>query len=113
MKRWPKAVITLREDARVIHGKPKRAFRCAPEKIDRHSPLGYYNYAASYVVGEGLEATHPSAPTTAMYCHAMELYLKSFLRLHGVSAMRLGWIGHDFRKLLTGANVGPDGYRKL
>ena len=33
--------------------------------------------------------------------HAIELYLKSFLRFHGVSAKRLQSIGHDYERLLS------------
>lgn len=112
MKRWPNAVVTLRADARVIHDSRKEPFDVSgDEKIDRHSSLGYYHYAASYhaaaelILAEGLEATHPDAPATAIYCHAIELYLKSFLRLHRVSAIRLRWIGHDFRKLRSRART--------
>jgi hypothetical protein len=111
MKRWPKAAIILRANARVIHDSRKAPFDVPGEEIDRHSSLGYYNYAASYhaaaelIVAEGLEATHPSSPAMAMYCHAIELYLKSFLRLHRISAVRLRWIGHDFQKLQSRART--------
>ncbi len=37
--------------------------------------------------------------------HAIELYLKSFLRLHGVSAARLRHIGHDFQRLPSRAEA--------
>jgi HEPN domain-containing protein len=80
------------------------------QSIDRHPPLGIYNYAASYHVAadlicdEGLKATHPEAPATFLYYHAIELYLKSFLRFHGVSAKRLQSIGHDYKRLLSRAS---------
>jgi len=48
---------------------------------------------------KGLRATHVEAPAAFLYYHAIELYLKSVLRLHGVSAKRLQNIGHDFQKL--------------
>jgi hypothetical protein len=63
--------------------------------IDRHPPIGLYYYAASYHVAadlicdQGLRATHPEAPATFLCYHAIELYRKSFLRFHGVSAKRL------------------------
>ena len=77
--------------------------------IDRRPAFGYYNFAASYHVAadliaeQGLRATHPQAPAASLYYHATELYLKSVLRLHGVSAKKLQKIGHDFRKLRSRA----------
>jgi hypothetical protein len=64
----------------------------ARSKIDRHAPIGWFNFAASYhaaadlIVDQGLKATHPESPAMALYLHAIELYLKSFLRLHGGTA---------------------------
>ena len=80
------------------------------QSIDRHPPIGLYYYAASYHVAadlicdQGLRATHPEAPATFLYCHSIELYLKSFLRFHGVSAKRLQSIGHDYKRLLSRAS---------
>jgi HEPN domain-containing protein len=79
------------------------------QSIDRHPPIGLYNYAASYHVAadlicdQGLRATHPESPATFLYYHAIELYLKSFLRFHGVSAKRLQSVGHDYKRLLSRA----------
>jgi len=39
-----------------------------------------------------------------LYYHAIELYLKSFLRFHGVSAKCLKSIGHDYKRLLSKAS---------
>jgi len=78
--------------------------------IDRHPSIGFYNYALSYHVAadlicdQGLKATHPEAPAMFLYYHAIELYLKSFLRFHGVSAKRLQSIGHDYKRLLSRAS---------
>ena len=70
------------------------------------SALGYYNYAASYNVAadflseHGLRATHPAVPASFLYYHTIELYLKSVLRLHGVSAEELEKeYRHNYRKL--------------
>jgi hypothetical protein len=60
--------------------------------------------AADLVCDHGLRATHPESPAMFLYYHAIELYLKSFLRFHGVSAKRLQCIGHDFfapRRILS------------
>src|SRR5262245_54869767 len=80
------------------------------QSIDRNPPLGIYNYAASYLVAadlicdEGLKATHPEAPAAFLYYHAIELYLKSFLRFHGLSVECLKQIGHDYKRLLREAS---------
>ena len=36
-----------------------------------------------------VDSTHPDSPIRFLYYHAIELYLKSFLRLHGHSASEL------------------------
>jgi HEPN domain-containing protein len=80
------------------------------QSIDRHPPIGIYNYAASYhvaadlICNEGLKATHPEAPATFLYYHAIELYLKAFLRFHGLSAECLKDIGHNYKRLLSEAS---------
>jgi hypothetical protein len=80
------------------------------DKIDRHSPIGLYNFAGSYhaaadlICEQGLRATHPGAPAKFLYYHAIELYLKSFLRFHGTSAKKLQSIGHDFKRLFSRAS---------
>jgi hypothetical protein len=81
------------------------------DNVDRHSAFGYYNFAASYHVAadlieeQGLKATHPGAPAAFLYYHAIELYLKSVLRLHGASAKKLRKIGHNFRALRSRAET--------
>ena len=57
---------------------------------DRTTPLGLFNYARSYWQSAVLlhharaKVTHPDAPVTLLLAHAIELYLKAFLRLRGV-----------------------------
>jgi hypothetical protein len=49
--------------------------------------------------------THPIAPVTLLLAHAIELYIKSYLRLQGLSAEDLKKkFGHDFRELLAEAS---------
>jgi len=61
----------------------------------RSTPLGFFNVAESYWRGAvtldsaKLKTTHPHSPVYFLYYHAIELYLKSFLRLHGHSAREL------------------------
>ena len=73
------------------------------------TPTGLYNYAVSYraaadlIAAQGLEAFHPEAPTQFLYFHAIELYLKSFLRRHGFSVQQLFDISHNFGKMRSSA----------
>ena len=64
----------------------------------RSTPMGFYHYAQSYREAANLltnadktsrKATHPEAPIRFLYYHAIELYLKAFLRTH---CARLGSI---------------------
>src|SRR5262245_47518692 len=57
---------------------------------DRTTPLGLFNFARSYwqsgvlLHDANAKVTHPDAPVTLLLAHAIELYLKAFLRLCGV-----------------------------
>jgi HEPN domain-containing protein len=109
-KRWPEDGIMLRQEERVIRdSRQETAPETADDQIDRRTPLGYLHYAVSYhaaadlVCSEGIEATHPDAPATFLYCQAAELYLKGFLRLKGDTAARLWWMGHDLQRLASRA----------
>jgi hypothetical protein len=72
----------------------KRSGTTTDEDI-RSSPLGFFNVAESYWAGAAaleraeLQTTHPNSPISFLYYHAIELYLKAFLRLHGHSAKEL------------------------
>jgi hypothetical protein len=61
----------------------------------RSSALGFFNAAESYsaaavaLVSAKLKTTHPTSPISFLYYHAIELYLKAFLRMHGHSAQEL------------------------
>jgi hypothetical protein len=104
-KRWPDDAIMLRQEARVIRDSRQETPPEIADKIEGPSPLSYLNYAVSYhaaadlVCSEPIEAAHPDAPATFLYCQAAELYLKAFLRLKGHSAARLRWMGHDLGRL--------------
>ena len=56
---------------------------------ERTPPIGLFNYARSYWrSAEQLRAskpdvTHPDAPISFLFYHAIELYLKAFLRSAG------------------------------
>jgi hypothetical protein len=77
----------------------------AGDKIDRHTPLGYYHYAVAYhaaadlIAEHGLKAFHPGAPALFLYYHAIELYLKAVLLIKRGSAKKLRKIGHEFGAL--------------
>ena len=78
---------------------------------ERTTPLGLFNYARSYWQSAVLlhnaraKVTHPDAPITLLLAHAIELYLKAFLRLRGVGIEEVrNSFGHDFKKLVDEAS---------
>ena len=87
---------------------------------DRTTPLGLFNYARSYWQSAVLlhharaKVTHPDAPVTLLLAHAIELYLKAFLRLRGVGIEEVRTtFGHDLKsllmkRLLAGSRSGRD-----
>lgn len=77
----------------------------------RTTPRGLFNYARSYWQSGVLlhdaraKVTHPDAPVTLLLAHAIELYLKAFLRLRGVGIDEVkNSFGHDFKKLVEEAS---------
>src|SRR5262245_14202526 len=73
---------------------------------DRTTDIGLFNYATSYHRAADalqklkLKATHPDAPKSWLYCHAIELYLKAHLRAAGRSVVELRKrYSHDLTKL--------------
>jgi HEPN domain-containing protein len=76
---------------------------------ERTTPVGLFNYARSYWrAGCNIDhdrlakiegVTHPDAPITYLFYHAIELYLKAFLRLHGIKMAKLKKIGHRYERL--------------
>jgi hypothetical protein len=83
--------------------------RAGTDDPTQTTPAGLYNYAVSYraaadlIAAQGLTAFHPEAPTQFLYFHAIELYLKSFLRWHGFSLQQLFDISHNFGKMRSSA----------
>ena len=77
------------------------------EADGRTTPLGLYNYACSYhQAARALRkmkfpTTHPGSPVSFLYFHAIELFLKSFLRLHGHTTEELSSrkFGHDYGRM--------------
>jgi hypothetical protein len=79
---------------------------------DRTTPIGLFNYARSYwqsgVLLHDANATvsHRDAPVTLLLAHAIELYIKAFLRLRDLSVTKVETnFGHDFRKLVEEASA--------
>jgi hypothetical protein len=72
---------------------------------ERTTGVGLFNYAASYrSAADALgtvkfNATHPHAPRNFLYVHAIELYLKAFLRVSGHSVKDIEKLGHNWRRL--------------
>jgi hypothetical protein len=69
-------------------------------QLDRTSALGLFNTARSYWrSAEQLKTalpkvTHPDAPQTFLLCHAIELYLKAYLRGSSLDVEGLKRLGH-------------------
>lgn len=74
---------------------------------ERTTPIGLFHYAHSYaasaicITEQEIDAVHPDAPIRFLFSHALELYLKSFLLLRGITMERLRSreFGHDLVKL--------------
>jgi hypothetical protein len=72
---------------------------------DRTTALGLFNYAQSYraaadcLLSAELKTTHPQAPMTFLYYHAIELYLKAHLRSQGLTVAELRQVSHNISKL--------------
>ena len=74
---------------------------------DRTTPFGMFNMAESYwkaavsLEKAKVKSTHADSPVRFLYYHAVELYLKSYLRLKGLTVRELASrkIGHDFKNL--------------
>lgn len=71
--------------------------------MDRTSSMGLWTYAKNYLdAGYAVATSVPRAlaPTPAyyLYCHAIELALKAYLRGSGASIRDLKKIGHDLNK---------------
>jgi hypothetical protein len=62
---------------------------------ERSTAFGMFNMAESYWRGATtlhqakVKSTHPDSPVSFLYYHAIELYLKSYLRLHGHTVKEL------------------------
>ena len=91
--------------AHITISRPANMAKSGQEQDDRTTPLGFYHFARSYKAAYKIlaremtrkHATHPYAPQEFLLIHAIELYLKSYLRLQGYSVRRLkDRIGHDF-----------------
>jgi hypothetical protein len=78
---------------------------------ERTNALGLFNTARSYwrsaehLNAAELKVTHPHAPVTFLYCHALELYLKAYLRAAGHSVADLKKVGHRVARLTDAAKA--------
>jgi hypothetical protein len=72
---------------------------------DRTTAIGLYHFALSYRFAADalgalkLPTTHPDAPREFLYFHAIELFLKSYLRNVGLTALSLKTLGQSMREL--------------
>ena len=71
----------------------------------RVTDVGLFHYAASYrAAADALgavkfSATHPDAPVSFLYVHALELYIKAYLRCAGQTADHVARYRHNLRRL--------------
>lgn len=78
---------------------------------DRTTDIGLFYYAHSYWASASeleirrVNATHPDAPILFCYAHAIELFLKAYLRLNGLSVADLKRIGHKLTDLSSAAKA--------
>lgn len=78
---------------------------------NRTTAVGLFNHAHSYWRGAVAlqsahveDATHPDDPVLFLYCHAVELFLKAFLRAKGMTAKVLrGEYGHKIIEIANEA----------
>lgn len=77
----------------------------------RTSAIGLFNFAHSYAASAVMlskcppvDTTHPEAPVDFLAFHAIELYLKSFLRAHGLTVKDTTGLGHKLELLREEAN---------
>jgi hypothetical protein len=82
------------------------------DEDDRTTALGLFNFARTYwqsavaLKKANVRATHRDEPVTFLYCHAVELYLKAFLRAAGMSVKELREkYGHNVVKLAEAARA--------
>jgi hypothetical protein len=74
------------------------------DEIERTTQLGLFNYARSYwrsaehLHAAQLKLTHPTAPVSFLFYHAIELYLKAFLLSQSLTLQSLKSIGHRVDK---------------
>jgi hypothetical protein len=91
----------------------------AGSEDERTSPVGLFNTArsywrsAEYLSAARLQVTHPQAPVTFLFCHAIELYLKAYLRGAGHDVSQLKQLGHRVASLAqsaikSGLAIGPE-----
>jgi hypothetical protein len=72
---------------------------------DRTNPMGLFHFARSYwqsaehLLQHPIPVTHSTAPITFLFYHAIELYLKSYLRSDGVTVKELRQYSHGVNKL--------------
>jgi hypothetical protein len=87
------------------------------DENERATETGFFHFAVSYNaaadrLGEEnpLRVTHPEEPREFLYVHAIELYLKAYLRDRGKTVQDLYKLGHSLKALsdeyeLTGGTL--------
>ena len=74
---------------------------------DRTTAIGLFHFAHSYAMSASalcdikLHSTHPDSPIRYLYSHAIELYLKAYLLMNGITLdeLRSRALGHRMSRL--------------
>ena len=77
-----------------LRNSPERRARQAADDQERRRPEGHFHIAESYFLGARKLRTfkqsgHSDHVVRLLYYTALEIYLKSFLRMHGLSTAKL------------------------
>lgn len=91
---------------------------------DRTNAVGLFNTArswwrsAEHLNAAALKVTHPQAPVIFLFCHAIELYLKAYLRGVETSLAQLKKVGHRVADLAkaaseSGLDLRPEDFEVL
>lgn len=81
------------------------------DEENRTTPIGLFHYGDSYLMAakalrtRKVRTTHPDAPIQFLHYHAVELYLKAWLRLHGATLKELRTLGHGATRLAKRAEA--------
>ena len=105
IRRLLEASLAKRDDRRRNALTPEERLKREHDEDSRTTEVGLYHFAVSYQRAADalrnieLPATHPAAPQEFLYYHAIELFLKAFLRNSGLTVRQLRGFGHHIDQI--------------